>query len=458
MFRLDLCCNMLDGTEQCKENKDEIRIVRSLDSLQQMEFYKPFHQQPPSDMTIVVGNRKYYLHKCVLEASSDVFEAMFSPSSVWEEAISKEAKLVENVICESVVPEFIKFMYSGYVHIKHDTALPLFILADKYNVEELINVCYSYMKHHMVLARRKNVLLGWYRFLQQSKHQDLAGKIHRFIRLNFSRFAQTEDFFQLEFEELLDFLEYSDLRVVDEAEVFYIVDRWMEVYCNECGHISENMFAKLTERIRFPVMSSSQLITLDSKSDLFRKLPQLLFRYYEIANVYQDCDIKTDLGLSSCKVFQPRLYFGNKYGVLRRFPLFTVGGNHFEETIRLMTSTEDLFSDETKKCVLRLTFNNKIARRMDITVNLLNGCQVGYNFDFTVIFYAKQDGDLYVYDFQKYHLGSCMGYKVIKDIGLLRNKLLSVDEQRKFLCGKNYDQLLLRFTVTKTPKTLKTIY
>ncbi|XP_070577345.1 BTB/POZ domain-containing protein 17-like isoform X1 [Ptychodera flava] len=94
-----------------------------------------FNNPEISDITILVGSKKYHAHKVILAHSSDVFKVMLM-SDKWKDADQGEIQL-EDTQCEAVFGQFLEYLYTGKVHITTDKAVPLLILADKYNVPEL---------------------------------------------------------------------------------------------------------------------------------------------------------------------------------------------------------------------------------------------------------------------------------------------------------------------------------
>ena len=57
----------------------------------------------------------------------------------------KEVELIESEQCAPVFPVFLHFLYHGTVYVNTSTALPLLMLADKYNVEPLKTSCEEYV-------------------------------------------------------------------------------------------------------------------------------------------------------------------------------------------------------------------------------------------------------------------------------------------------------------------------
>lgn len=63
----------------------------------------------------------------------------------WSESQENKIILQEDPECVEVFPDFLKYMYTGKIHIKHELVLPLVTLADKYNIKDLVKLCVDYM-------------------------------------------------------------------------------------------------------------------------------------------------------------------------------------------------------------------------------------------------------------------------------------------------------------------------
>lgn len=98
------------------------------------------------DTTLQLENREFKAHKIILAARSPVFAAMFK-----HETSEKQTGIVNIPDCDSdSFQEFLEFLYCGKVeNISFRSALHLYKIADKYDVQELKKLCAVYMKHHL---------------------------------------------------------------------------------------------------------------------------------------------------------------------------------------------------------------------------------------------------------------------------------------------------------------------
>ncbi|ESO08515.1 hypothetical protein HELRODRAFT_169375 [Helobdella robusta] len=99
-----------------------------------------FNKPELSDVELLVNDVTFFGHKNILSAASDVFASMLSGNWV-EYRENKTIILREDADCAKHFQSFLYFIYSGKVNINNNNVVPLFLLADKYNVGSLIDEC-----------------------------------------------------------------------------------------------------------------------------------------------------------------------------------------------------------------------------------------------------------------------------------------------------------------------------
>ena len=98
-----------------------------------------FNKPELSDIKLKVGDQTFYAHRLILCSGSEVFAKMLG--SNWLESKKKELTLQEDEDCVKVFDRFLFFFYSGSIVISDSYVIPLFMLADKYNVTTLYGEC-----------------------------------------------------------------------------------------------------------------------------------------------------------------------------------------------------------------------------------------------------------------------------------------------------------------------------
>ncbi|GAB6029236.1 BTB POZ domain containing [Chamberlinius hualienensis] len=226
------------------------------------------------DITLSVSGTNYPAHRLILCASSDVFQVMLmSPS--WSESQETTVVLQEDPQCARVFPDFLKYLYTGRIHINHLTVLPLLTLADKYNVKDLISLSLDYMLKHLVSSVKHGQLVSWLQYTLYCGHEAVSTACLNFVKYNFEMVAAGEDFGSMETDVLVLFLQASDLVVYHEMALFQCVTCWLgeqEVRLqqpNENGDRSSNwslcfasLVSEVMSHIRFPMLQPIQVAQL----------------------------------------------------------------------------------------------------------------------------------------------------------------------------------------------------
>lgn len=134
--KLDILC-----TISTKENINQSRALESVKNLYRLKefdrFEKLLKNKDFSDVTISAGGKNFYLHKCILTTSSEVFEAMFRNDMIEK---NQNVVYIEDIKYE-VLQKFFQFIYTGNVNEINETICELLIAADKYCVVELKAMC-----------------------------------------------------------------------------------------------------------------------------------------------------------------------------------------------------------------------------------------------------------------------------------------------------------------------------
>jgi len=82
--------------------------------------------------------------------------------SKWSESNEKRITLGETPECAAVFEDFLKYLYTGKIHLNFATVVPIVSLADKYNVKDLLKLGLDYMERNVSLACKKNQVISIY--------------------------------------------------------------------------------------------------------------------------------------------------------------------------------------------------------------------------------------------------------------------------------------------------------
>ncbi|KAH9508562.1 hypothetical protein Btru_052035 [Bulinus truncatus] len=207
-----------------------------------------------SDVILQVENEKYFAHKLVLVRASQVFEKMLT-SRQWDTYKEKEIKLVEESVCVGVFPRFLNFLYSCNIKLNIENTLPVLILADKYNVNDLRNA--------------------------------MALKMDEII----NTVEWESEWLSLDKEQLVEILNSSCLVIKDEYELWLAVMKWLIAF-KESRHLSNEQFevilTNILQSVRLPMMTPDQLTQLESLTlveqhkNIFQQPLLLAYKYHAL--------------------------------------------------------------------------------------------------------------------------------------------------------------------------------
>ncbi|XP_053390794.1 BTB/POZ domain-containing protein 17-like [Mercenaria mercenaria] len=270
-----------------------------------------------SDITLVVGGRKFYAHKLILVRASDVFERMLTGD--WSETGKKELELIEEQMCVGVFPRFLKFLYSCNIKLNLENSLPVLVLADKYNISDLQNVCISFACAHIIpKLQLKDVFYVWFQYATKCYHRRL---VHSCIKAMAEKMDEImgsieweREWISLEKDQLIEFLDSSDLKVKDEFELWNAVVKWLSATSpSKRVHLLEENLKDILPYIRFPMMTAEQIHEVEN-SDVAKLYPNHLHKYLMLAYKFH----ALPLSMRGClKEFNGQSFLLRNYSDLR---------------------------------------------------------------------------------------------------------------------------------------------
>lgn len=220
-----------------------------------------------SDLRLCIGDRTFHAHKLILSISSDVFKTMLT-SPTWPEAYTSQISLEEEPECQEVFEDFLQYLYTGRIHLNQTSVLPILILADKYNINDLSDVCINYMSSHYVAPPSQSRVVSWLKYATMCDHKQLQQVCEEYITWNFQYVTNTHDFMGISPDMLIRFLKSSNIIVNDEYTLYEKVKMWF-VFYKESKRNSRKLEDKLDNivqhvmpLIRFPMMLHEKLSVL----------------------------------------------------------------------------------------------------------------------------------------------------------------------------------------------------
>ena len=245
--------------------KDEVAGPRQiyLDSLSEgME--RLWTSGAQTDVTIEVGNKQFSCHKTLLSAMSSYFDAMFS--SGMRESISGHVTFPE--MDPELFEIVIRFLYTGKADITTDNAIELLHIASVLQIKSFQLVCENYLNPHIT---PENCLKIW-KLAVLHDCENLVSMAVKMVARNFKVIHQTEEFLELEGNEVAAIIKEDELDVESEDKLCDIILKWIkkdrDKRVADAGTIFEN--------IRLPFMKPEYLCNLEEAYKFLKDDPKCI--------------------------------------------------------------------------------------------------------------------------------------------------------------------------------------
>lgn len=138
----------------------------------------------------------------------------------------------------------IEFAYTGFVSVTEENMQQLFIAADQFNVNGIIQACSDLLEEQ--LAPHNCIGIWW--FTDVYYNPELKHKASLFTLNHFEEVAATsEEFLQLSAQELAKIIENDQLNVNQEKTVFEAILRWIAYSPDERGGYIALLLSNVSE-------------------------------------------------------------------------------------------------------------------------------------------------------------------------------------------------------------------
>ena len=217
----------MDSMEATRISKDDSTAITtredfSLGSVKELDT-KPKHDRP-CDVTLVVsdeGKAEFKAHRDLLAEASPFFEKLFN-----SDMKEKDEGIVRlGVVSESVVRDFLNFLYTGSVEIlalQH--AEELIVAADYLLFSNVKNFAGRFLAKTVCFSN----CISYLDFAEKYHCEELVDFTNDFIHANFPAVAECEEFLNLSSEEVERWISSDEINVSAEENVFEIICRWIK--------------------------------------------------------------------------------------------------------------------------------------------------------------------------------------------------------------------------------------
>ncbi|XP_041369635.1 kelch-like protein 24 [Gigantopelta aegis] len=212
-----------------------------------------------ADASIIVQNKRFRCHRAVLAAMSAHFDATFSSGM----RDSPDGTLTLLNIDVSTFDSVLNFIYTGKNVVCEENAESLLRAATTLQVKGLIDMCGEFL---VEILTPENCIRMW-RLGRTHDCEELKDKAWPLILDHFLDLARSEDFKDMNVDELAAIIKDDDLVVPNEEMVCEAVFRWVDIDPdNRSVHLSY-----IVEHLRLPLVSPEYLLSISHNKGLLKE-------------------------------------------------------------------------------------------------------------------------------------------------------------------------------------------
>ena len=202
------------------------------------------------DITLVAkeGN-EFKAHKNILSAASPFFSKLLNSDMREKE----EGVIRFEEISESILGVIVKFIYTGSIEVNRKNAKNLIIAADYLLLESLKVIAGRFLEKQMSNYNCISTL----HFAEKYQCQELVLRSTNFIQDNFTSVAMSDEFLNLDSEEVEKWISSENILVAAEEDVFRIIVNWIEQNKGE----RKEKFEQLFRHVRLVMLSRDSLLS-----------------------------------------------------------------------------------------------------------------------------------------------------------------------------------------------------
>lgn len=232
------------------------------------------------DMIINVGNQTFNVHKCLMIASCDYFDAMIRSGMQETRASSVELKGVSIRGFMAVVD----FIYSGELKLCMNTIGELIRVISHLQVKYALKLCEEFLIDETTVDNCIEMM----HLAEIFSIRNVKTAVNRFILRNFDKLISTDQYKKLTYEQMRFYLQSNKLKLYPEIRVFLACANWIRNY-NEQKEAhrdskSNEIAFDLFQNVRFNTMKPEDFVDVVTKEPLIKNDPkcaQLLIEAYE---------------------------------------------------------------------------------------------------------------------------------------------------------------------------------
>ena len=232
----------LEPISEAEQSSFCVELMKRLNMQRQQSYF--------CNITIVAkeGN-EFKAHRNVLSAASPFFSKLLQ--SEMKEREEGVFRLEE--ISKSILSDVLEFIYTGNVEINEKNAGDLIIAADYLLLESLKIISGRFLEKQMSSYN----CISTIHFAEKYRCEELVLRSTKFIQDNFTSVAKSDEFLNLDAEEVEKWISSENILVAAEEDVFRIIVNWIEQNKGE----RKDKFEQLFRHVRLVMLSRDSLFS-----------------------------------------------------------------------------------------------------------------------------------------------------------------------------------------------------
>ena len=242
----------LEPISEAEQSSFCVELMKRLNMQRQQSYF--------CNITLVAkeGN-EFKAHRNVLSAASPFFSKLLQ-----SEMKEKEEGVIRfHEISKSILSDVLGFIYTGSVEINEKNARNLIIAADYLLLESLKIISGRFLEKQMSSYN----CISTIHFAEKYRCEELVLRSTKFIQDNFTSVAKSDEFLNLDAEEVEKWISSENILVAAEEDVFRIIVNWVEQNKGE----RKDKFEQLFRHVRLVMLSRDSLFSDVVTNELVRE-------------------------------------------------------------------------------------------------------------------------------------------------------------------------------------------
>ncbi|XP_068166112.1 kelch-like protein 10 [Antennarius striatus] len=247
---------------------------------------------PTCDTVVCAGDVSFNVHRIIMCNCSPYFQALFC-----QHAPCSRTHFTIPDVSADMMEVIIGFAYSGSVSVTEENVQDLLIAADYLIVTGIVEACNNFLEENLTPEN----CIGVRRFTiscPQVQH-----KAHFLLMNRFEEVVSSENFLELNLQELSDILDSDELNVNDEKTVYEAIVRWI----NHEPERRTSHLPALLSKARLALCSKEEIKTLMDNPYLKKNTQSLQILKHALRLKHQLSSVRTHMRFYSNLAVRPRL-------------------------------------------------------------------------------------------------------------------------------------------------------